>query len=335
MVKFNKIHINKFSEIFFKFIFISFLFLCASAFYYFNNVDETLKIFKISQYTNHSFSDLGRYSFAYNNLNDYSLIISRGFDEKIIYFLFTAFLSFLGVPFEFFLVLVIFSYYLIFIKIFYFLTSCKDLIIYFPLLLFLSYWMQPLVTVALPQGVSFIFLIYFLFRKENPSTLYKFLIIIFASLIHFSAIFLIPIIFLDKIFITKLILFEILFLITALLYVANYTFIFSNFIIYFANIISLDIGALGNQNNTYIVGFSLLKFLAIIIPIILFKFLNFEKLHSSYLAKRIYLYYLFIGISGMVLSNLPYHDRIFLYAWGVSPIFLTLFLYVYLIRITK
>ena len=189
--------------------------------------------------------------------------------------------------------------------------------------------------VALPQGVSFVFLIYFLFNKENPSTLYKFLIIIFASLIHFSAIFLIIIIFLDKIFIKKLILIEILFLITSLLYIANYTFVFSNFIIYLSNLISLDIGALGNQNNTYDVGFSFLKFIALVIPILLFKFLNFEKLNSSYLAKRMYLYYLFIGITGMILSNLPYHDRIFLYAWGVSPIFLTSFLYVFLIKITK
>ena len=335
MAKFNKFQMDKFPEIFLKLIFISFLFLCASAFYYFNNVDETLKLFKISQFTGHNFSDLGRYNFAYDNLENYSLIISRGFDEKIIYFLFTAFLSFIGVPFEFFLVLVIFFYYLIFLKIFHFLTSCKVLIIYFPLLLYLSYWMQPLVTVALPQGMSFIFLIYCLFSKENPSTLYKFLIIIFASLIHFSAIFLIPIIFLDKIFIKKLILFEFLFLIIALLYIANYTFIFSDFIIYISNIISLDIGALGNQTTNYKVGFSFLKFIALIIPIILFKFLNFQELHSYYLAKRMYLYYLFVGTIGMLLSDLPYHDRIFLYAWGFSPILITAFIYIFLIKISK
>ena len=52
MAKFNKFQMDKFQK-FFKVNFISFLFLCASAFYYFNNVDETLKLFKISQFTGH------------------------------------------------------------------------------------------------------------------------------------------------------------------------------------------------------------------------------------------------------------------------------------------
>ena len=195
--------------------------------------------------------------------------------------------------------------------------------------------MQPLVTVALPQGVAFIFLIYFLYYKYKLSFLLKIFIIIFASTIHFSAIFLTPIIIFDKFFHRNIRILEFLFFLSFLLYITNQTFIFSEILIYFSETTSLDIGALSNKESAYAVGFSLLKFIALIIPIILFRLTDFEKFSSSILAKRIYSYYLYIGIIGMLLSNLPYHDRLLLYAWGVSPILITAFMYIFLIKISK
>ena len=239
----------------------------------------------------------------------------------------------IGISFKFFLFSVIFSFYSIFLLIFNRLTLCNKWYINFLLLLGLSLWMQPLVTVALRQGIAFIFLIFFLFRKDDLSFLKKILIVFLVSSIHLSAIIFLPYILFERYFITKVKFVDILFILTFIIYSMGVTYFFSDLLVDVVIYLGIDLRAFTNNLSEYKTGFSIYKSLAIIIPLLLFRFTKFSN--QNFLGRRMYIFYIYVCICGMLLSEFPYHDRVFLYAWGISPIFITCFIITLLASLTN
>jgi hypothetical protein len=281
----------------------------------------------------YSVSDLSRYYLEFKETETQTFF--HFFNEDFGYYWLSLILNFIGINFQFLLFCVLFLYYLSFLLIFYKLSGIKKWYVYLFLFLGLSLWMYPLVTVAFRQGIAFLILISLLFRKETLPFLSKLLIIILASAFHFSAIFLLPYIFLDKYLSNRLKILDIFFIIVFFLYISGYTVIISNLFINITSSLSIDIRALANNELLYKTGFSIYKALAILIPALLFRMSNLSNLYSSILAGRIYVFYIFVCICGMILSDLPYHDRILLYGWGISPILVCCFLNTFLIWLSK
>ena len=280
-------------------------------------------------------SDLAQYYSDYNYIHSIDHFIYKGFSEKLFYKFFTLLLYELGFSFKFFIFLVFYFYFSIFLYSFYQLTGSKIWSLYFLLFLFLTFWMKALVTVALPQGIAFIFLLTFYFRKNRLNFLQKLFIIFLAAGIHFSAIVFLPFILFDNSFLKYTRPLEIIFILVFALYFLNLTYLFSDFFILVANKFSLDIGALSNTHKTYKTGFSFLKSISIIIPIILFRITNYYHFSSNKLGRKIYVFFIYISLIGMLLSHLPYNDRILLYGWGLTPIMLCSFVYMFLAKISK
>jgi len=241
------------------------------------------------------------------------------------YWWFTFFLKKIGINFKFFLFCLFFSYYLVFLKVFYKITFSSKWYIYFSLFLILSFWIYPLVTVVLRQGLAFIIVIYLLFRKIDTHFFLKILIILFSSLFHFSAIILLPYVLFEKLLGFRIKLLDTIFIITFVLYVSNITQYFGELFISTTTSFNIGIRALGNEDSSYQTGFSIYKAIAIALPAILFRFTRYSKGFKNILGSRIYIYFSYISIIGMLLSSLPYHDRILLYGWGVTPIMLSCF----------
>lgn len=310
--------------------------LPVTIFWLYRDLNKIIISYDLLKYATEGYSDLGRYNDEYYFFSiKFSNIFTLEFSEKMGYYSLTYFLYHLGLSFKFFLYSISYFYFLTFMLIFHKLTFSKQWYLYAILFILISFWMIPLVTVALPQGCAFLLIFYFFFKKEKISFIKKIIIIFFASTLHFSSLLLIPYIFMDRIFLTKIKLLDLLFITIFILYVLGVTKIFSEIFVEFAYLVSLDIGALANTNETYVRGFSILKAIAILIPAVLFRLTSFINSKKSKLGKRMYIYYLYISIVGMLLCELPYHDRLLLFAWGVSPILVSCFAYDFLKKISK
>jgi hypothetical protein len=302
------------------------LILIVCIFWFFRDINSML-IFNI-----YNISDLSRYYAEFIHIR--SVFNFPSFHEDFGYYWVVLTLNFFGINFHFFLFCILFFSYLSFLLIFYRLTGFKKWYIYLILFLGLSFWLQSLVTTTFRQGIAFLILISFLFKKETMLFLPKLLTIILAASFHFSAIFLIPYIFFDKYFAKRLIILDIIFIFVFFLYVLGYTSILSNLFINISTYLSIDIRSLAAQ-GTYITGFSIYKAFAILIPALSFRLSNLSNFNSNMLGRRIYVFYIFVCICGMILSDLPYHDRILLYGWGISPILICCFIITLFVWLTN
>jgi len=267
-------------------------------------------------------SDLLRYYDHYNH------VLNNPPDDKDLgYYYLAFFFKKIGFSFEFFIFIFLFLYYLIISIVFYKITFVKNWFIYFILIVLGSFLLVPLFTVAFRQGIATLILLFFLFRSDSLSLIFSLFIVILASTVHFSAIaFLLFFIFEKFIKIDRIKLIDRIFITTCLLYVAGFFEYTSNLFINFSLRFNLDVRALANEND-YRIGFSIYKFIAIVIPALLYRLTNFLNKHFGL---RIYLFYIFITLIGMFLSGLPYHDRILLYAFAISPILITCFIIFFL-----
>ena len=305
--------------------------LPVTIFWLYRDLNEVIVSYDIIKYSDVGYSDLGRYNDEYYFFaTKFSNIFTLGFSEKMGYYILTHILYHLGLSFKFFLYSISYFYFLSFMMVFYKLTLSKQWYLYIILFIIISYWMIPLVTVALPQGCAFLLIFYFFFRKEKISPLNKIIIILLASTLHFSSLLFIPYILMERIFLNKIKLLDLFFLIIFVLYFSGITKIFSDNFIVFAGLVSLDIGALANTNETYVRGFSILKAIAILIPAVLFRLSLYSNLKKDILGEKMYIYYIYVSIIGMLLCELPYHDRLLLFAWGISPILISYFVYKFL-----
>lgn len=234
----------------------------------------------------------------------------------------------IGLNFESFLFIVIIINYMAYILTFSKITSSKNWIIYIGLMILASFWMNSSIAAVLRQGVAICFLFFFLFRKESISFSRGLTIVLIASAIHISAIIFVPYIILEKRLIQKLKLLNLIYLFISIIYIFNINFFISDLLMNFLNFFDIHPRSLQYYRiNHPTTGFSLTKFLVTTIPIILFSLaLKQKKKIPTIFEKRIYLYYIYPSIIGMMLSQISYHDRIFLFAWTFSPIFIAYFL---------
>jgi hypothetical protein len=271
-------------------------------------------------------SDLQRYFYNYNNLS-YIEISEKDFGYSLI----TGILQKIGVSFEVFLFTLFFLYYLIFCKIFYRLSHLKGWIIYILLILLTSFWMDYLIGAVLRQGIAFMIMIYFLFSREVTGYKLSLLIVLIASSVHLSALLFIVFVILEKYWYTRIKLLDLIFVLSFLFYVLGLTTWFANFVLNFAIYFDFNLRSLWPVDDHPTSGFSIYKAIAIYVPALAFRLTNFPKKFSKILSIRIYWFYSLTCIAGMFLSALPYHDRIMLYGWAISPILLTIAIYKFLI----
>ena len=273
----------------------------------------------ISPDLNYGVSDLYRYKSTYYQ----KVPLNEIFEQKdFLYQIITSIFKSVSVSFEFFIFLFICIYFFVFMKVFNKIIGEKNFFFLFFLLTILSFWLQPLLLVALRQGVAFIVLFSLLFRKYEISLFQKLIIVLIASCIHVTIIIAVPLIFFEKILINKIKAIEFLFIIMLILYFAGF-FNFTTVIIHdVANFLEINLRALQTNNTEkgYKVGFSFYKFSAIFIPFLLYKFAKILKKDLNSISLRIYLYFLYVSMVGIFVSGLTYHDRVMLHAWAVSPI---------------
>lgn len=325
IISYNKFIKKKYLEFFVLHIF---LILISLIYLIYRDIDNI--VFSVK-----GISDLGQYYSDYYYNHSISHIMYKGFTEKIFYKFITLVFYELGFSFKFFIFIVFYFYFSIFLYSFHQLTGSKIWSLYFLLFLLLTFWLKPLVTVALPQGVAFICLLTLYFRKNQLSLSKKLLIVFLASGLHFSAIVFLPFIFLEKIFLKYTKILEVIFILTFILYFLNLAYLISDFFVLFASKTSLDIGALNSTNKTYKIGFSLLKSISIVVPILFFRITNYFHSSQNIFGRKLYVIYIYISIIGMLLSHLPYNDRLLLYGWGLTPIMLCAFVYMLLVKISK
>jgi hypothetical protein len=275
----------------------------------------------------YSSSDMSQYYLYYTEIND-NLNLSEFIsvhDNDRAYFAFTYFLSKLGVSFEFFLFCLIFLFYFITYRLFCEITLSNRVIYLICIILFSSFWMQSLLLVTLRQGFAYLIIVYFLFNKEKIGLFKKIILILFAANIHGSVIMFIPYILIENKALKNIKFIEILFIFFLLGYFLDIPMSYAsniNNLFTYLDIESRSLMFFEQKDTTYKLGFSLYKFLAFIIPLIAFKLANYKKTHFHIIMKRIYFYYLYTIMLGMFLSGLIFHDRIFIYGWAITPIFL-------------
>ena len=279
------------------------------------------------------FANLEKYYLKFDIISSGNLELSASikdyFKIKIdIGYIFLNYLSYiLGLNFENFLFIAIFLTYIVYIRTFYRLTSCKKSIMYVLLILFASFWMNSTLGATLRQGIAISFLYYFLFNNNKTSFKKAFFIIILSSLIHMSAIILIPYLIFEKIFIKRLKLLSLFFVIVTTLYILDLNLFMKDIIVYLADAINIETRSLmGNRPDHPSVGFSIGKLLATIIPLILFLLafcINKNPIQMT--ERRMYVYYIYASSLGMLLSQMTYYERLLMYAWAFSPFLLTFF----------
>jgi hypothetical protein len=271
--------------------------------------------------TNDQFSEseLSTYYQYYDNV----LTDDNSNNKDLGYFLLTFIFKKIGFSFKFFLFICLFLYYLTLSIVFYKITFCKKWFLYFILIVLGSYFLVPLFLVVNRQGIATLTLIFILFAINSELLILRLFTVLLASTIHFSAIFFLPFIILEK-FIknNRVKLIDKIFITTFLLYFIGFFEYTSNLFINFSSYFNLNIRALGSEND-YKTGFTIYKAVSIAIPPLLFRLTNFS---NKYIGFRIYIFFCFACIIGMFLSGLPYHDRILLYGWTLSPILITCFI---------
>ena len=306
------------------FIISFFLFICTVSF--FQLLDLTSRY--IPYYDTHV-SNLEKYYLKYQEIN-YDEIFNVFLNEKnyfklktdIGYDLLTNQLKLLGLTYSNFLFINIFLTYLVYIIIFLRISSTKYWIIYLILILSASFWMNTTVGAILRQGIAMHILFYFYINNKKTSLIKGLLVTFFSSLFHLSALFFLPCLIFEKILINRLKVLIIFFIFVIALYILQLTSLFSDFFIYIASIFEIDTRSLlHNRLDHPTIGFSILKLLAAIIPLILFILCINKNLIQS-IEKKIILFFIYFSSLGMMFSYLTYNERISIYAWALSPIML-------------
>ena len=80
--------------------------------------------------------------------------------------------------------------------------------------------------------------------------------------------------------------------------------------------------ALLNNESGYVVGVTLGKAIAITVPWLIYR-LSKEFVLKNQLLYYLYAFQFYIFEIGILFSGIPYHDRIFLVAWPISPVIVT------------
>jgi hypothetical protein len=273
-------------------------------------------------------TNLSKYLFFYNTISDNFLINNELFNDQGYYYL-TLMLNNIGIKFEIFLFCLFFTYFLFIIKVYYKITKTNQFFIVNILLIILSiFWMNSLIGAVLRQGCAFLILVYCFFLSNNSHVIKNFTIFLIACSFHLSAFIFLPIFF-YKFFKNKIFFLDILFIITVLLYSFRFNNNFTNIIYEISAMMNFNLRSLETLNHPTS-GYSVYKLISAFIPVAIFRLSKFPNFYSEVYLIKIYLFLLISFIIGMLLSDMAYHDRIFLYGWSISGVVLVLAFYNFL-----
>jgi len=301
---------------------ILFIYLFICTIFFWQIFDITVRY---TPYSDVHISDLERYYIFFQEVDfDYFSNLESYFIKKDDggYILLTILLKKLGVTFGNFIFVLIFLNYLIYLIIFCRISSSKYWIIYLLLFFFASFFLNSYVGSILRQGIAMSVIIYFIIINNKITLIRGLLVTIFASSFHLSAILILPYLILEKIFINRLMNLIIFFIIINCFYILDFTYLFSDF--FYNLLILFEINTrslLANESHHPTVGFSIFKLLATTGPLIIF-LLCIDRNFARIIEKRIISFYIYFSSIGMLLSQLTYNDRIFIYGWVLSPIML-------------
>ena len=279
-------------------------------------------------------TDLSRYnsSFEFYTLD---ILLNEKLNSDPGYYFFTFFLNKFGINFEIFLFFSFYAYLLIIIKIFYKLTNLNNSSkINLILILISFFWMNSIIGVVLRQGLAFILLAYCLFLNRSDKKFKNYLVFSLAVLFHFSAIIFMPILFIKNFSKKKILLIDLILILVILFYSLGLIKFTSFILIDLISYLEIDPRAI-QYSNHFTSGFSIFKLMAIIIPIFAIRMIIIKDLTSKEIFIKIYSFYCLAAIVGMMLSQQAYYDRILLYAWSISPIFLVFGFYSFIILVNR
>lgn len=278
-------------------------------------------------------SDLSRYKKYYYEFDTIQDILNLGLFNNSIYHLIAFSFKKIGISFELFVFCLIISYYFVFARLCSIFIEINKIYILFFVFCILSFWLIPLTTVAVRQGLT-ILLIALFWPFEKKSFLVEIFIILVVANIHSTALSLIPLVIFRRIFERRLFTLDFFLIVALILYVSNLFSSFSAQIMTILETFQINTRSFNNSDSSYKIGFSLYKAIAFTIPVVLFRlprYFNYRRFDNL---NGIYVFYVFYGMLAMSLSGLPYHDRVFLYAWTFSPILLITFL-IYILPFQK
>jgi hypothetical protein len=273
-------------------------------------------------------TNLSKYLLFYNTSSDIFLIKNKLFNDQG-YYSFTFLLNSIGIKFEIFLFCLFFTYLFFIIKIYYKITKTNQSFITNILLIILSiFWMNSLIGAVLRQGCAFLILVYCFFLSNNSRVIKNFIIFLIACSFHLSAFIFLPIFF-YKFFKNKIFFLDILFIIILLLYSIGFINIFTNIIYEISTMMNFNLRSLETLNHSTS-GYSVYKLISAVIPIAIFRLSKLPNFYSEVYLIKIYLFLLISFITGMLLSDMAYHDRLFLYGWSISGVIIVLVFYNFL-----
>ena len=268
---------------------------------------------------------MSRYYGFYNHLATFSMISESdyGLHEAILtasardpFFMLIFFIfSNLGLSFQSFLLLIIFLFNYSFSRIA-IAIGYTNYLSFFIFLSLSSFWMTYFINVVLRQGLALLPFIFFLYFFSNKKFLKGSINLSISYLIHGMSILAIPFLFLRSLFLKNIYFLHIPFIITYILYISGVLVLTSDLIVTVTNIIGIDLRAM-NSESGYVVGPTLMKSIAIITPFFVIFATGVGTMHP--LIREFYIFYIYIEIIGMFLSGFPYHDRIMLIGWVLSP----------------
>jgi len=293
-------------------------------------------------------TDMGRYFSAWNTLAD-------KFELSVVSYIFSNELSFadpfnfliqygfkiIGFSFYAFLLLVTFAFYKGFTHRLNILFGKRITI----LQIFMVLYCTPFVWIsgtlaALRNAMAFTVILFFCIQTIDEKILSKKFLIelfitIFAALLHLSSVLLVPFLFLKKIFKRYIKLYNLLFYLIFIFYISGSISklgnLLGNPLISEFKFIFRSMAITEADGNFYVVGPTFLKALSIILPILIIEitkkyYTNYQKINLE----PITLFYKYISILTMLLSNFPYNDRIMYYGWLFTPVMFSLPFYVVL-----
>ena len=288
-------------------------------------------------------TDMGRYYYNYQNLGgrgDFSSfwdLFSGALKDPINYVIQYA-LKLLGFSFHAFLLLVTFSFYKGSIYRLNILFGKRIMILQIFTLLFYSLYLKISVYTALRHSIALVVILFFCIQTIDEKIGSKkfcieLFITIFSAFLHLSSGLLLPFLFLKKLFKRHIRLFNILFFSIFIMYSSGFLYkfnsVFNSTLLSEYKFIFRAMSLSAADGNYYEVGPTLLKSFSIIFPILIIEitkkyYTNNQKIKLE----PIILFYKYISILTMLLSNLPYHDRILMIGWLFIPVILSLPFYV-------
>ena len=284
-------------------------------------------------------TDMGRYYNIYQKLadkfelNTFFYIFSGPFPDPINYLIQYGF-KIIGFSFHAFLLLVTFSLYKGFTHRLNILFGKRIMILQIFTVLLCSSFLMISVYTALRHAIALSVVLFFCIQTIDEKIGSKkfcieLFITIFATFLHLSSALLVPFLFLKKLFKRHIKLYNLLFFSIFIFYISGLIsklgYLFSNPLLSEYRFIFRALSVTELDGNYYEVGPTFLKALSIIIPILIIEitkkyYTNYQKINLEPLT----LFYKYISMLGMLLSNLPYHDRILLIGWLFIPLMLSL-----------